>query len=122
MISDQGQALERDNVFGNSVAKDKMVVREPGETRHRVIIEEPLEFQAQAGDRDEEFRLNMQTIVDRFSRWVARHPDHYLQFMLMRRRVRGTDVEPFFTDYPRVQGGLSSDEAEARLRAAGERT
>ena len=31
MISDQGQALERDNCLGNSTDKKKMVLREPGE-------------------------------------------------------------------------------------------
>ena len=64
----------------------------------------------------------MQAFVDRFSAWVAKHPEHYLQFMLMRRRVRGTDVRPFFTDYPAVEGGLSAEEAEKRLKAAGDRT
>ena len=98
-----------------------VVLREPGESKHRVRIEAPLNWQTVQGDRAEEERRNMQAIVDRFSGWVARHPDHYLQFMLMRRRVRGTDVQPFFTDYPAVDG-LSREEAEAHLRAAGERT
>ena len=31
MISDQGQALERDNVFGDSESRKKMVVRVPNE-------------------------------------------------------------------------------------------
>lgn len=31
MISDQGQALERDNVFGSSESRKKMVVRVPNE-------------------------------------------------------------------------------------------
>lgn len=31
MISDQGQALERDNCLGNSNNKAEMVIREPGE-------------------------------------------------------------------------------------------
>ena len=99
-----------------------MVLREPGSARHKVIIEPPLEWQPVAGDRGEETRLNMQAIVDRFAAWVARHPDHYLQFMLMRRRVRGTDIRPFFTDYPALEGQLSAEDAEARLKAAGDRT
>ena len=98
------------------------MLREPGENKHRVRIEAPLEWQTVKGNREEEERRNMQAIVDRFGVWVERHPDHYLQFMLMRRRVRGTDVRPFFTDYPAMEGGLSADAAEAHLRAAGERT
>jgi lauroyl/myristoyl acyltransferase len=99
-----------------------VVVREPGAERHKVIIEPPLEWQPVPGKRTEETRVNMQAIVDRFATWVARHPDHYLQFMLMRRRVRGTDIQPFFTDYPAMAGQLSAQDAEARLKAAGERT
>ena len=99
-----------------------MVLRQPGESRHRVRIGPALEWQAVQDDRAEEDRCNMQSIVDRFATWVTQFPDHYLQFMLMRRRVRGTDVRPFFTDYPALDGGLSAEEAEARLRAAGERT
>ena len=99
-----------------------VVLRQPGESRHRVRIGAALDWQSVQSDRAEEDRRNMQAIVDRFATWVAQHPDHYLQFMLMRRRVRGTDVRPFFTDYPSLDGGLSAEEAEARLRAAGERT
>jgi KDO2-lipid IV(A) lauroyltransferase len=98
-----------------------VVVREVGEHRHRIVIGSPLDWQP-VKDRREETRINMQAFVDRFSAWVEKHPEHYLQFMLMRRRVRGTDVRPFFTDYPAVEGGLSAEEAERRLKAAGERT
>lgn len=97
------------------------VIRAPGQLRHRVVIEPPLKWRSHP-DRTEENRLNMQAIVDRFARQVAQRPDHYLQFMLMRRRVRGTDVRPFFTDYPPIEGALSPDEAEARLKAAGARS
>ncbi len=97
------------------------VIRRPGEDRHRILIEEPLPFRPVPGDRAEEARVNMQAIVDRFTRQVARHPDHYLQFMLMRRRVRGTDVRPFFTDYPPLPGALDRAEAERRLKEAGAR-
>ena len=98
-----------------------VVVREVGARRHRIIIEPPLDWQP-VKNRREETRVNMQAFVDRFSAWVEKHPEHYLQFMLMRRRVRGTDVRPFFTDYPAVEGGLSAEEAERRLKAAGDRT
>jgi KDO2-lipid IV(A) lauroyltransferase len=98
-----------------------VVLRPIGQQRHRIVIGEPLEWLPHA-DRAEETRLNMQAFVDRFMGWVERYPEHYLQFMLMRRRVRTTDVRPFFTDYPPTEGGLSAGEAEQRLKEAGERT
>ncbi|MFT4979002.1 MAG: lauroyl/myristoyl acyltransferase [Myxococcota bacterium] len=98
-----------------------VVLRPVGRQRHRLVIEPPLQWQPH-NNRAEETRLNMQAFVDRFIAWVERYPEHYLQFMLMRRRVRATDVQPFFTDYPPVEGALSSEEAERRLKAAGDRT
>ncbi|MCK6502381.1 lysophospholipid acyltransferase family protein [Myxococcota bacterium] len=99
-----------------------VVIRPPGQRLHRVIIEPPLDWQPVKGDRDEETRRNMQAYVDRFSAWVARHPDHYLQFMLHRRRVRATDIRPFFDDYPALADQMSAEQAERHLRAAGDRT
>jgi KDO2-lipid IV(A) lauroyltransferase len=96
-----------------------VVVREQGSLRHRIVIDAPLEWQ-DAKDREEENQLNMQRYVDWFVSWVRRYPDHYLQYMLMRRRVRATDVQPLFTDYPPAPDQLSPAEAEARLRRAGE--
>lgn len=99
-----------------------VVLREPGQDRHRVIIEEALPWQTVKGDREEEARVNLQAFVDRFAAWVRRRPDHYLHFMLLRRRVRATDIRPFFDDYPPAEGQMSAEEAEQHLRAAGERT
>ena len=98
-----------------------VVVRQTGSPRHRVILEPPLTWR-EAGLREEALRLNMQAFVDRFGAWVARYPDHYLHFLLMRRRVRGTDVVPFFDDYPPAEGGLGREEAARRLKEAGERS
>jgi lauroyl/myristoyl acyltransferase len=95
------------------------VVRTPGETRHRIVIEPPLDWQAGA-DRTAEDAQNMAAFVARFEPWLEAHPDHYLQYMLMRRRVRATDVRPLFTDYPPAPDQLSPADAEARLRRAGE--
>ncbi|MCB9777511.1 MAG: lysophospholipid acyltransferase family protein [Alphaproteobacteria bacterium] len=99
-----------------------VVVRRPGERLHRVIIEPALDWQPVPGDRDEEIRRNMQAFVDRFSAWVGRYPDHYLQFMLHRRRVRATDIRPFFDDYPALPDQMSAEQAERHLREAGGRT
>ena len=94
------------------------VVRPPGETRHRIVIESPLQWE-DGTDREQEDKRNMANFVARFEPWLEAHPDHYLQYMLMRRRVRATDVRPLFTDYPPAPDQLSPEEAEARLRRAG---
>ena len=98
-----------------------VVLRPAGRQRHRVVIGAPLTWQEHP-DRDEAIRINLQAFVDTFAGWVARYPEHYLQFLRMRRRVRTTDVRPFFTDYPPAPGALTAEEAEARLKAAGDRT
>ena len=98
-----------------------VVLRPVGRQRHRIVIGAPMEW-TDHPNRAEETRLNMQAFVDRFMSWVRRYPEHYLQFMLMRRRVRATDVRPLFTDYPPVEGALTPEEAEQRLKSAGERT
>lgn len=89
------------------------VYRVPGASQHRVVIGEPL---AWAGDP----QRSLQAFVEVFEREVWAHPEHYLHFLAMRRRVRATDVIPFFTDYPPVAAQLSPEEAEARLKRAGE--
>ncbi len=94
------------------------VIRRRGERRHRVVITEPLDWQ-KGGSREAEDQVNMQAFVDRFSSWVRKYPEHYLQFLLMRRRVRATDVQPFFDDYPPCPDQLSPEEAQERLKRAG---
>ena len=63
---------------------------------------------------------SLQAFVDRFQEWVWRWPEQYLHFLSMRRRVRATDVTPFFQDYPPAEGQLTPEEAEERLTRAGE--
>ncbi len=89
------------------------VFRDPGEARHRVVITEPLEWQGD-GER------SLQAYADRFGEAVLRHPEHYLYFLALRRRVRGSDVMPFFDDYPPAEHQMSQAEAEERLKRAGE--
>lgn len=96
-----------------------LVVREPGERRHRVVITEPIRV-TKTQDRDHDLQTTMQDFVDVFSEWVARHPAHYVNFLLLRRKVRGTDVVPFFDDYPPTPGQMSRDEAQAHLQWAGD--
>ncbi len=97
-----------------------VVIREPGQKRHRIIIEAPLEWQPRK-KREEAWQINLQAFADRFAPWVAKYPDHYIHFMLGRRRVRGTDVMPFFDDYPALEGvaQMDAEEASKHLRAAG---
>ena len=98
-----------------------VVVRQTGTVRHRVIIEPALEWKPHR-NKATALHMNMQAFVDRFGAWVARYPDHYLHFLLMRRRVRGSDVTPFFDDYPPAKDAMSKEEAARRLKEAGERS
>ena len=95
------------------------VVRTPGANKHRIVIEAPLEWRSGAS-KAEEHEQNMAAFVERFEPWLREHPDHYLQYMLMRRRVRGTDIMPLFRDYPPAPHQLSPEQAAERLRVAGE--
>ncbi len=89
------------------------VLRMPGEARHKVVIGEELPWQGSP-------KASLQAIAKAFEPWVWRWPEHYLHFLQMRRRVRGTDVFPMFDDYPPVEGGgMSADQAEANLKRAG---
>lgn len=106
-----------------------VVVREPGSDRHRVILEPELDWTKlerrsgdKAADKAAEDALNLQRFVDGFSRWVERYPEHYLYYLLLRRRTRGSDVRPLFDDYPPDPNALPPGEAERRLREAGERS
>ena len=88
------------------------VLRNPGERRHRIQITEPL-LPARSPE------LSLQHYAHRFEQKVWDHPEHYLHFLAMRRKVRGTDVVPFFDDYPPAAQQLPPAEAEERLRRAG---
>ena len=89
------------------------VIRHPGEAKHRVVITEPLEWQGSVS-------ASFQAFVRRFEAWVWRWPEQYLHFLTMRRRVRGSDVQPYFQDYPPAAIQLDPAEAEVRLKRAGE--
>lgn len=89
------------------------VLRMPGEARHKVVITEELPW---AGSNE----ASLQALATRFEEWVWRWPEHYLHFLQMRRRVRGTDVFPLFLDYPPAEHQLSPDQAEEHLKRAGE--
>lgn len=89
------------------------VLRMPGEARHKVIITEELPY---PGSLD----AAMQAVAARFEPWIWQYPEHYLHFLQMRRRVRGTDVFPLFDDYPPAEHQLNPEEAEEHLKRAGE--
>lgn len=96
-----------------------VVVRPRGATKHKIVIEPPLRWR-RCKTRAVSNERNMAAVVERFEPWLRRYPEHYLQYMLMRRRVRGTDVMPLFQDYPPAADQLTSAEAAERLRVAGE--
>ena len=75
-----------------------LVIRDPGENRHRVVLHSPI-FMYKTDDKNDD----MEQAAGRFGRWfskqVGEHVDHYLPFLLLRRKVRRTDARPFFDDY-----------------------
>lgn len=89
------------------------VDRAPGAERHTVRILPEMEMTGSAEE-------GLQSYVRLFEREVWEHPEQYLHFLAMRRRVRGTDVQPFFDDYPPAERQMSQEEAAERLRRAGE--
>lgn len=89
------------------------VLRMPGEARHKVVITEELPW---AGSNE----ASLQALAHRFEEWAWRWPEHYLHFLQMRRRVRGTDVFPLFDDYPPAENQLNPEQAEEHLKRAGE--
>lgn len=96
------------------------VWRTPGMPRHIIEIEAPLPGVAEEQDA---VGLGMQAYGDRFSGWVRERPEQYLPFLVIRREMRGLDVQPFFEDYPEVEGGgLGPEEAAMRLQQAAERS
>ena len=42
----------------------------------------------------------LQDFAEVFSDYVRRMPDHYLDFLLLRRRMRDRDIRPFFDGEP----------------------
>jgi KDO2-lipid IV(A) lauroyltransferase len=82
-----------------------IVVRPRGAARHRVVIEP---FPGSSP----------QDLADWLAAWVLRHPAHYLPFVLFRKRVRGTDLVPFFEGWPAGPTALAPGEARERLRRA----
>jgi phosphatidylinositol dimannoside acyltransferase len=61
-----------------------LVLRRPGEKRHTVRIHEPVD--------------SLQAFARVFSRYVEQDPAHYLNFLMLRRRMKHLDEMPFFTD------------------------
>ena len=75
-----------------------VVVREPDEERHRVILSEPIAV-SRTKDKEGDVAQAAQRYGQWFTGWLDRHPDHYVNFLLLRRNVRKTDNKPFFGDY-----------------------
>ena len=83
-----------------------VVVRPLGAARHRVVLE-PFDG------------TSVQDLADRFAHWVAHYPSHYLPFVMFRKRVRGTDLAPFFEGWAPAPDALGPDEARERWKQAG---
>jgi lauroyl/myristoyl acyltransferase len=59
-----------------------VVVREAGATRHRVVLLPPLTWPDGGGVEEA-----LATVAQTFEPWILAHPEHYLGFLAMRRRV-----------------------------------
>lgn len=75
-----------------------VVVWEPREARHRVVFGAPMHV-GTSGSR----RADVEDAAARYGAWftdrVREHPDHYLLYLLLRRKVAASDDQPFFDDY-----------------------
>ncbi len=97
------------------------VVREPGALKHRIVVTPALDYQKRKS-RADEMHVNMQAFVDVFADWVLRYPEHYMNFLLLRWKVRGTDVAPFFEDYAPAADQMSAEQAQAHLMGSWKET
>ncbi len=75
------------------------VVRDGRQTAHRVILEEPFEVPKTRKKR-EDVADAVVHFGERLTSWIRERPDHYLPYLLLRIKVRGTDARPYFDDYP----------------------
>jgi len=75
-----------------------VVVRDPDATVHRVVMEHPLSV-GRSDDRRADICQAAEAYGTWLSKWVEQRPAHYLPYLLLRRRVRGSDTHPFFEDY-----------------------
>ena len=73
------------------------VIRQP-DSRHRILIEEPLILNA-FYDEQKEWEYNTQTFADIFSKYFYCYPHLYARKLLNMRLQAGRDPVPFFDDY-----------------------
>ena len=79
-----------------------IVLRLPWQRIHRVIMKSPMRV-AKTVDRLGDVAQAAEAFGRWFTRRLVRHPDHYLPYLLLRRRVADSDERPFFSDYPTLQ-------------------
>ena len=78
-----------------------VVVRDPGSTSHRLLLQ-PSFTVAHTADRRADVEAATQHYGQWFSEQLIQRPDHYLMYLLLRRRVRSSDEQPLFDDYDEV--------------------
>lgn len=76
-----------------------VVTRTSRQRLHRVELAKGFVVQRTA-DRDVDVQRAADAYGGWFTRQLRRRPDHYLPYLLLRRRVRDGDQRPFFDDYP----------------------
>lgn len=76
-----------------------VVVRTPRQQLHRVVLAKGFQV-ARTDDKEADVRAAAESYGAWFTKQVRKRPDHYLPYLLLRRRVRRSDAHPFFEDWP----------------------
>lgn len=74
-----------------------VVVHAPGDTAHRVVLDAPFTVE-RTHSRDDDIGRAVLRYAAWFNERARERPDHYLPYLLLRRRVRDTDAQPFFSE------------------------
>ena len=75
------------------------VMRTSRQRLHRVVLAKGFQV-AQTADKEADVRAAAAIFGDWFTKQLRKRPDHYLPYLLLRRRVRRSDARPFFEDWP----------------------
>jgi KDO2-lipid IV(A) lauroyltransferase len=87
-------AMEIAQRTGCSVVPVFMVRHKDG--HNNMILEPPLDLIG--GEGDERLRINTETFVRRLESYVLKHPDHYLNFLVLRSFMARKGDTPFMVD------------------------
>jgi len=81
-----------------AVVLPAVVVRQPRQAMHQVVLHAPISVE-KTSDKKADISAAVSQFSRFFNRMLKRHPDHYLPFLLHRRKLAAMDTHPFFADY-----------------------